>query len=87
MLSELKAELRDAVDTVFAEPLRHLPMDRGAPDQDRTPTEFSAPLRTGDRQAKDPEFGRGTRDGAGLAAGGATVRIDRLVHPNLIPRR
>lgn len=83
MIEGLSDLLRGAVDDTFAEALRHLPMAGGVPDTDRAPTEFSAPLRTGDRAAMGA--GRGPRVDA--SADGGVLRIDRRAFPGLDIRR
>ncbi|WP_068305297.1 hypothetical protein [Pararhodobacter sp. CCB-MM2] len=87
MDAELRAELRDTVDDVFAETIRHLPLAEGRVDNTRARVEFQAVLRTGERDPEAPNFGRGDRARPALEASGGHLRIDRLAWPDLHPRK
>ncbi len=84
---ELRAELREAVDEVWAERVRHLPMDAGEPDTSREPSEFTALLRTGDRTAEEVNFGRGNSSRGAIVADGGFLRLDRSEFPDLELRK
>ena len=73
MEAGLREDLRDAVDDVWAETVRHLPVKGGQPDPDRVPVNFEAVLRTGDQEVERVSFGRGNYARAGVAAGGGGV--------------
>lgn len=83
----LMVDLREAVDEVWSERIRLLPMLDGRPDAERSPVEIGAVLRTGERTAHRSQFGRGNNDRAGVAAAPATLRIDLLVYPGLVLRK
>ena len=85
--ADLRDELKAEVDDVWAETIRHLPLSGGQPDVDRNPVEIFAPLRTGDREAEHPNFGRGNTSRSGVAADGGYLRIDRTTYPGLVIRQ
>lgn len=87
MDSGLRNDLMSEVDDVWSELLRHLPLNDGRQDQTRESVEFTAVLRTGDRDADPMKFGRGSKASAGVAADGGHLRIDRSVHANLVIRK
>ena len=87
MLGDLRKELMEEVDDVWAETLRHLPLSSGQQDQTREVVEFIAVVRTGDREAERMNFGRGNTARSGIMAAGGHVRIDRSVYPDLIVRK
>ncbi|WP_116131176.1 hypothetical protein [Tropicimonas sp. IMCC34043] len=79
MIEDLAGLLRGAVDEVFAEPLRHLPMAAGVPDTGRSPREIAATLRSGERAAT----GAGRQRRTDQWADGGELRIDREVFADL----
>lgn len=83
MDSTLREELMEAVDDVWAETLRHLPLSSGREDLMREKVEFTAVIRTGDRETEKMNFGRGNNARSGIAAAGGHLRIDRLAHPDI----
>lgn len=87
MDTDLREELMDEVDEVWAESLRHLPMKGGAPDPDRAPSVFSALLRTGHRAPERAGFGRGDAMRPAMTSDGGTLRIDRQEFPDLEVRK
>lgn len=87
MGNELKNELMEAVDDVWAETLRHLPLSSGQEDLTREKVEFTAVVRTGDRDTEQMNFGRGNNARSGIAAAGGHLRIDRSVHPEIDVRK
>ncbi|TRD16961.1 hypothetical protein [Palleronia caenipelagi] len=86
MDAELRAELMAEVDDAFAEAIRHLPMAQGRPDPARLPSEIVAILRTGDREAEGLGLRGRARTRVGINAEGGTLRIDRMIHGDLILR-
>lgn len=87
MNTDLKADLREAVDEVWAESLRFLPLAGGHPDPDRDPLEFDAILRTKVRDRETVSFGHGNAARLGIAASGGVLRIDRAAWPGVHPRK
>ena len=87
MDSALREELMEAVDDVWAETLRHLPLSEGQEDLTREKVEFTAVVRTGDRDMEKMNFGRGNNARSGIAAAGGHLRIDRSVHPDIEVRK
>lgn len=87
MLKEFQEELRAEVDDVWAETIRHLPLSGGQVDGNRSPAEFVAVLRTGDRNVERSNFGRGNNSRSGVAATGGVLRIDRPANPDLSIRQ
>lgn len=83
----LRDELKEEVDGVWAETIRHLPLSGGQKDAGRDPVEILAPFRTGDRAAEYPSFGRGNASRSGIAADGGYLRIDRSAYPDLVIRQ
>ncbi|KPD11613.1 hypothetical protein AN476_15090 [Phaeobacter sp. 11ANDIMAR09] len=75
------------VDDVWSEAVRHLPLADGRKDPERDAVEFTAVLRTGDRDAERMNFGRGNNARAGVTADGGHLRIDRAVHAALVVRK
>jgi hypothetical protein len=87
MDADLKSDLREAVDEVWAESIRLLPLTGGQPDPEREPVEFDAILRTEGRDAEAPNFGRGNAARPAIAASGGVLRIDRMAWPGVRPRK
>lgn len=87
MDSALREELMEAVDDVWAETLRHLPLSSGQEDLMRPKVEFTAVVRTGDREKEQMNFGRGGNARSAIAATGGHLRIDRSVHPDIQVRK
>ena len=87
MDSALREELTEAVDDIWAETLRHLPLSDGQEDLTREKVEFIAVVRTGDRETEKTSFGRGNNARSGIAAAGGHMRIDRSVYPDLKVRK
>jgi hypothetical protein len=87
MGNEFKNELMEAVDDVWGETLRHLPLSAGQEDRTREKVEFTAVVRTGDRETEQMNFGRGNNARSGIAAAGGHLRIDRSVHPDIQVRK
>lgn len=87
MISDLKSALTSAVDAIYAENIRHLPMSDGFPDPNRNSEDIIAPLRTGERDSVSPSFGRQSGRAVSAAAGGGELRIDRETYPDLILRK
>lgn len=83
----LREDLMAEVDDVWSEVIRHLPLADGRKDLGRDALEFTAVLRTGDRDAERMSFGRGTNARAGVTADGGHLRIDRAVHAALVVRK
>jgi hypothetical protein len=83
MNSEFKNELMEAVDDVWSEPLRHLPLSSGLQDPSRSTVDFEAVLRTGDREMARLGSGRGNSARTSVAAAGGHLRIDRSAYPDL----
>lgn len=83
----LREDLMVEVDDVWSETVRHLPLADGRKDPERDAVEFTAVLRTGDRDAERMSFGRGNSARAGVAADGGHLRIDRVVHAALMVRK
>jgi hypothetical protein len=84
---DLREELMDEVDEVWAESLRHLPMKSGVPDPERAPSVFTAVLRTGDRAVERVGAGRGNAMRPAMTSDGGTLRIDRQAYPDLEVRK
>ena len=87
MDSSLREDLMAEVDDVWSEAVRHLPLADGRKDPERDAMEFTAVLRTGDRDAERMSFGRGHNARAGLTTQGGYLRIDRAVHAALVVRK
>lgn len=83
----LREDLMAEVDDVWSEAVRHLPLADGRKDPERDALEFTAVLRTGDRDAERMNFGRGNNARAGVTADGGHLRIDRTVHAALVVRK
>lgn len=83
----LREDLMAEVDDVWSETIRHLPLADGRKDAGRDAVEFTAVLRTGDRDAERMNFGHGINARAGVMADGGYLRIDRLVHAALVVRK
>jgi hypothetical protein len=83
MRKNFKNELMEAVDDVWAETLRHLPLSFGAQDLTREKVEFVAVVRTGERDAAKLSFGRGNTARSGIAAAGGQLRLDRSAYPDV----
>jgi len=83
----LRDELKEAVDDVWAETLRHLPLVSGQQDQTREQVEFLAVVRTGDREPERMSFGRGINARSGIMAAGGYLRIDRSAYPDIDMRK
>ncbi|KPU83619.1 hypothetical protein JI58_08365 [Marinosulfonomonas sp. PRT-SC04] len=87
MDSALREELMEAVDDVWAETLRHLPLSSGQQDQTREKVDFTAVVRTGDRETERMNFGRGNNARSGIMAAGGYLRIDRSAYPDIEVRK
>jgi hypothetical protein len=87
MGSSLREELTAEVDDVWAETVRHLPLDAGQADQARDVVEFEACIRTGEREPERMNFGRGNRARSGVMAAGGHLRIDRAAQPDIEVRK
>lgn len=87
MDQSLREDLMAEVDDVWSESVRHLPLADGRKDPERDAAEFTAVLRTGDRDAERMKFGRGNSARAGVTADGGHLRIDRSVHATLVVRK
>jgi hypothetical protein len=83
----LRDELTAEVDGIFAETVRHLPLEAGAPDADRVPALLIGVLRTEDRDAQALRMGRSTSNRSAIVQGGGRLRLDRTEHPGLVIRR
>lgn len=79
----LREELMEEVDDAWAETLRHLPLSSGREDLAREKVEFTAVVRTGDRETERMNFGRGNNARSGIAAAGGHLRVDRSAFPDL----
>lgn len=84
MFPDLREELVDAVDEVFSEAIRHLPLLKGLSDPGRPPADFAAVLRTGGREGAGAGMGRGTKLRPEVMASGGELRIDHLAYSALI---
>ena len=82
-----RQELMAEVDAVFAECLRHLPLESGQPDPGRPVTEFMAVLRTGERMREGLGLGGASARRANLMADGGTLRLNRCAWPELLLRK
>lgn len=87
MDTSLREDLMAEVDGVWSETVRHLPLVSGRTDPMRPRQEFTAVLRTGDRDTERMNFGRGNNARAGVMADGGYLRIDRVVHAALVMRK
>lgn len=87
MMGSLRRELMSAVDDVWAERLKHLPLDQGQQDSDRAPSEFYAILRTGERNAEGIKYRKGHSSRAGINGDGGSLRIDRSAFGDLNLRK
>lgn len=87
MDSTLRDELKEAVDAVWDEALRHLPMAGAAPDAEREVAVFRAVLRTGERDGATTRPGRSDREGARLLGDGGELRLDRTAWPDVVLRQ
>ncbi|MBN9047456.1 MAG: hypothetical protein J0H18_17590 [Rhizobiales bacterium] len=81
---EHRDELFAAVDDEFAESLRIFFLVGGKASPDRPPRDIEAPLRTDGRDALQPDGGSNNDWKTHLAAGKATLAIDRSAYPDLI---
>ncbi len=86
MDASLRNDLTEAVDGVWSETVRHLPLKTGEPDETRERVVFSAVLRTGAREGADVRPGRADREGAQVMGDGGTLRVDRTAWPELVLR-
>lgn len=80
---EHRDALYEEVDAEFAEPIRIFALDRGKVDQSTLPVEIEAMLRTADRDAFQPDGGNNADWNLKLAAGKATLAVDRTRYPDL----
>lgn len=87
MDSELREDLMEAVDDVWAETIRHLPLSSGQEDLTREKAEIIAVVRTGDRETERMSFGRGNTARSGVAAAGGHLRVDRTAYPDINLRK
>lgn len=87
MDSALREDLMEAVDDVWGEVVRHLPLVSGQEDLMREKVEFIAVVRTGDREPENMNFGRGNMARSGVAATGGYLRIDRAIYPDVEVRK
>ena len=83
----LRDDLTSEVDDVWSETVRHLPLADGRQDTERAAREFIAVLRSGDRDEKRMNFGRGNDARAGVTADGGYLRINRAAHAALVVRK
>ncbi|TDE34130.1 hypothetical protein [Antarcticimicrobium sediminis] len=83
----LREDLVAEVDDVWSEAIRHLPLSDGKKDPGRDAVEFTAVLRTGDRDAERMNFGRGNNARAGVTADGGYLRINRAENAALVVRK
>lgn len=87
MDADLREDLMAAVDDVWAETIRVLPLASGQEDPNRERAEIIAVVRTGDRVAERMNFGRGQSAPSGIAAAGGYLRIDRIANPDIVLRK
>ncbi|MEP3300785.1 MAG: hypothetical protein ABJO05_02330 [Roseibium sp.] len=80
----LRSRLTSAVDNVFSERLEVRFWKDGREDPDRPTLEIYAPLRTHDEQTSNLSGGKGRGWKTDIRAGGARMRIDRAVYPDLL---
>ena len=80
---EHRDALYEEVDAEFAEPLRFFFLENGRSIPGRGPVDIDAILRTAGRDAFQPDSGNNADWNIKLAAGKATLAIDRTVHPEL----
>ncbi|MFV0385666.1 hypothetical protein [Paracoccus sp. (in: a-proteobacteria)] len=83
----LREGLMIAVDDVWSETVRHLPLAGGRRDPDRDVIEITAVLRTGEREVEPVRLARGGTARPGQAADGGYLRIDRAAHAALVIRK
>lgn len=80
---EHRDALYEEVDAEFAEPLRVFVLENGRSIPGRGPVDIDAVLRTAGRDAFQPDGGNNADWNIKLAAGKATLAIDRTVYPEL----
>ena len=80
---EHRDALYEEVDAEFAEPLRVFFLEKGRSIPGRGPVDIDAILRTAGRDAFQPDGGNNADWNIKLAAGKATLAIDRTMHPEL----
>lgn len=80
---EHRDALYEEVDAEFAEPLRVFFLEKGRSLAGRGPVDIDAVLRTAGRDAFQPDGGNNADWNIKLAAGKATLAIDRTVYPEL----
>lgn len=83
----MREDLMEAVDDVWAETIRHLPLSSGQEDLTREKVEILAVIRTGDRETQRMNFGRGNTARSGVAAAGGHLRVDRTAYPDINLRK
>lgn len=80
---EHRNALYEEVDAEFAEPLRVFFLENGRSIPGRGPVDIDAVLRTAGRDAFQPDGGNNADWNIKLAAGKATLAIDRTMYPEL----
>lgn len=80
---EHRDALYEEVDAEFAEPLRIFLLEDGRKVAGRGPVEIEAVLRTAGRDAFQPDGGNNADWNIKLAAGKATLAIDRAAYPEI----
>lgn len=80
----LRSRLTSAVDNVFSERLEVRFWKDGREDPDRPTLEILAPLRTHDEQTSNLAGGKGRDWKTDIRAGGARMKIDRAIYPDLL---
>jgi len=80
---EHRDALYEEVDGEFAEPLRIFFLEKGQTILGRKPADINAVLRTAGRDAFQPDGGNNADWNIKLAAGKATLAIDRAAYPEL----
>ncbi len=80
---EHRDALYEEVDAEFAEPLRVFFLENGRTIAGRNPVDIDAVLRTAGRDAFQPDGGNNADWNIKLAAGKATLAIDRAAYPEL----
>lgn len=81
---EHRNALYEEVDAEFSEPLRVFFLENGRRIPGRGPVDIYAVLRTAGRDAFQPDGGNNADWNIKLAAGKATLAIDRAAYPDLV---
>lgn len=83
LFEEHRDALYEEVDAEFSEPLRVFFLENGRGIPGRGPADIDAVLRTAGRDAFQPDGGNNADWNIKLAAGKATLAIDRAIYPEL----